>query len=124
MPDRIDEYDVTWETPSKDSSGSMPLGNGDIGLNVWVEESGDVVLLLAKTDAWDENSSLLKLGRVRLKIAPPPDVTRFRQTLRLATGDVEIVIGDVRLIVWADANHPVIHVDAETTAPFELNASL
>jgi len=123
MPDRIDEYDVTWETPSKDSSGSMPLGNGDIGLNVWVEESGDVVLLIAKTDAWDENSSLLKLGRVRLKLSPV-SLTPFRQTLRLRTGDIEIQLGDVRLNVWVDANRSVIVIDAEGDAPFEMSASL
>ena len=28
-----DAYDVVWETPSRDFSGSMPLGNGCIGLN-------------------------------------------------------------------------------------------
>ena len=32
----VDAYDVVWMTPSRDSSGSMPLGNGDIGLNLWV----------------------------------------------------------------------------------------
>jgi len=119
MPDRIDEYDVTWETPSKDSSGSMPLGNGDIGLNVWVEESGDVVLLIAKTDAWDENSSLLKLGRVRLKLSPV-SLTPFRQTLRLRTGDIEIQLGDVRLNVWVDANRSVIVIDADVTSLTEV----
>ncbi len=25
------KYNVVWDTPSKDSSGSMPIGNGDIG---------------------------------------------------------------------------------------------
>jgi hypothetical protein len=29
---------VIWMTPSSDPSGSMPLGNGDIGWNVWVEK--------------------------------------------------------------------------------------
>jgi hypothetical protein len=123
MPPRLDEYDVTWATPSKDSSGSMPLGNGDIGLNVWVEEGGDVVLLIGKTDAWDENSSLLKLGRVRLKVSPL-SLTPFRQTLRLRSGDIVIELGGVRLNVWVDANHPVIVIDAEGESAFEMSASL
>jgi hypothetical protein len=38
---------VVWDTPSRDSSGSMPLGNGDIGLNVWVEEEGDLLFYLS-----------------------------------------------------------------------------
>lgn len=28
---------VVWNTPSRDSAGSTPTGNGDIGLNVWTE---------------------------------------------------------------------------------------
>ncbi len=86
MRERLEKYNVTWDSPSQDSSGSMPLGNGDLGANVWVEPNGDVVVLLAKTDAWDENASLLKLGRVRLKITPNP-LTKdrhFRQTLETA----------------------------------------
>ena len=34
--DPLDRYNVVWRTPSRDSSGSMPLGSGDIGLNLWV----------------------------------------------------------------------------------------
>ena len=45
MIERLNEYDVVWNSPSKDASGSMPLGNGDIGLNVWVEEGEFLVLL-------------------------------------------------------------------------------
>ena len=63
---------IIWTTPSRDSSGSMPLGNGDIGLNVWVEEDGDLLFYLSKTDAWDENARLLKLGRVRVSLTPSP----------------------------------------------------
>ena len=51
----LEDYDVIWDSPSNDSSGSMPLGNGDLGVNAWVEPSGDLVLLLSKTDAWSEN---------------------------------------------------------------------
>ena len=123
MLDRLDEYNVTWDSPSQDSSGSMPLGNGDIGVNVWVEESGDVVLLIGKTDAWDENSSLLKLGRVRLKVLPL-SLAPFRQTLHLRTGEIEIQLGEVRLNVWVDANHPTIVIDAQSEGKFEMSASL
>jgi len=28
---------VVWDTPSRNSSESMPCGGGDIGMNVWVE---------------------------------------------------------------------------------------
>jgi hypothetical protein len=64
-PDLQNPLTLSWTTPSKNSSGSMPLGNGDIGLNVWVEEGGDLLLYIGKCDSWDENGRLLKLGRLR-----------------------------------------------------------
>jgi len=42
---------VVWTSPSRDSSGSMPLGNGELGANVWMEENGELVFLLACGDA-------------------------------------------------------------------------
>ena len=33
---------VVWNTPSRNSSESMPCGGGDIGMNVWVE-NGDIL---------------------------------------------------------------------------------
>jgi hypothetical protein len=39
MIERLDQYNVVWDSPSRDASGSMPIGNGDLGANVWVEES-------------------------------------------------------------------------------------
>src|SRR5438132_10337874 len=88
----VDQDSVVWTSPSKDSSGSMPLGNGDIGLNVWVEESGDLVFYIGKTDAWSEAARLLKLGRVRVRLSPNPFSAGqpFRQTLKLSTGEILI----------------------------------
>jgi hypothetical protein len=98
---------VVWNTPSRDSSGSMPLGNGDIGLNVWVEEEGDLLFYLSKTDAWDENARLLKLGRVRVSLTPNPFTAGadFRQELDLATGTIRISAVPVNAI-FVDATPP------------------
>ena len=68
----IDDCNVIWDSPSKNSLGSMPAGNGDIGINLWVEENGDLLFYLSKTDAWSENARLLKLGKVRLSLSPNP----------------------------------------------------
>jgi alpha-L-fucosidase 2 len=40
--------DVTWDCLGTNENSSMPLGNGDLALNVWTEQNGDIVLLLAK----------------------------------------------------------------------------
>lgn len=122
----LDEYNVTWYSPSRDSSGSMPLGNGDIGLNVWVEESGDIVFYIAKTDAWSETARLLKLGRVRVRLSPNPIVPgqRFIQRLSLRNAEVQIQAGkpeeETRIRLWVDANYPVVRVEAETAKPSEM----
>lgn len=119
MTERLDSYDVRWTSPSQDASGSMPLGNGDLAANIWVEPSGDVLLLLAKSDAWDENSSLLKLGRVRLKLDPIPavGVGQFEQTLRLAKGDIFIRLGTTCLTIWVEAYAPILWIEIDSSAP-------
>uniref|UniRef100_UPI003F7787C9 DUF5703 domain-containing protein n=1 Tax=Verrucomicrobium sp. TaxID=72225 RepID=UPI003F7787C9 len=120
-------YDVTWDSVAWKNSaakpwlGSMPLGNGDLGLNVWVEENGDLVFLIGKTDAWSENGELLKLGRVRLHLAASPLVAKsFRQVLKPEEGAVEVYspADAPRPLyrVWVDANHPVAHVEVRTAS--------
>ena len=126
----VDKYNVVWTTHSGDSSGSMPIGNGDIGLNLWIEKSGDLLFYISKTDSWSENARLLKLGMVRIKLKPALDVTpkSFRWTLELRKGRIVIKAGQEakrkELIVWVDANRPVIHVEAEGAEPFRMEARL
>ena len=128
--DPLDAYNVVWKTPSENSSGSMPLGNGDVGLNVWVEPGGDLLFYISKTDAWSENGRLLKVGRVRVALSPNPFVKGmpFEQTLRLRQGEIAIRAGEGRaqteLRIWADANHPVIRVESLNTSGHELTARL
>ena len=108
-----DKDDITWHSFSKDASGSMPCGGGDIGLNVWVEK-GDVLFYIAKSDAFDENNTLLKLGRVRIHLSPNPFTdAAFSQTLHLADGSIYIkgMLDNrpVQLHLWVDVHRPVIH---------------
>ena len=35
----ISQYDVSWTTQSSGPDASMPCGGGELGLNVWVENS-------------------------------------------------------------------------------------
>jgi hypothetical protein len=105
----------------------MPIGNGDIGLNVWVEPSGDLVFFIGKTDAWDENMRLLKLTKLRLKFDPPLMTTDgFRQELKLLDGVIEIQDRKSLIRIWVDANHPVIQVDAKSLSgqPMAATATL
>lgn len=128
--DPMQASNVVWDSPSKDSSGSMPIGNGDLGANVWVEENGDLLLLLGKTDAWSDVGRLLKLGLVRVRLNPSlvKGGTPFRQELQLRQGQIEIRGGadgsQTVLRVWVDANRPVIHVEGESQQPFQTEVGL
>jgi len=124
--DIIRANDVTWPGLGTNENNSMPLGNGDLAANVWTEPNGDLVLLVAKSDAWTEMGKLVKLGRVRIHLSPNPfvgaaDVT---QTLKLEDGSLEIKSGDNLLTVWADANRPVLHVEAKLPSAASWSASL
>jgi alpha-L-fucosidase 2 len=118
--------DVTWKTLGKDENNSMPIGNGDLAANVWTEQNGVLVLLLAKSDAWSEMGKLLKLGGVRIRIAPNPfaDSVQFMQTLHLEDGSIEIQSGKNVIHVWVDANRPVIHLQAHLDHPAVPDAKL
>lgn len=108
-------YNVVWDSPSADARGSMPAGNGDVGINAWVERSGDLVFYIGKTDAWDENMRLAKVGKVRVRFEPALQTTNgFRQTLNLREGAIEIQNPKTKIRVWVDANHPVVQVDAQS----------
>ena len=117
-------YNVVWNSPSHDTSGTMPLGNGDIGINVWVEEDGDLLFLIGKSDAWDENSINCKLARVRVRLTPNPFAkgNPFQQMLILRKGEVSIIAGPtkatVKFLVWVDANQPVIRLESESGQRF------
>ena len=49
---------VIWNTPSRNSSESMPCGGGDIGMNIWVED-GDVMFYVSRSGTFDENNCQL-----------------------------------------------------------------
>ena len=126
----LDDLNVVWDSPSTDSWGSMPIGNGDIGLNVWVGEDGDLLFYVSKTDSWSENARILKLGRIRVSFTPNPFApgNSFSQELVLRDGVIEIAAGEgdsaVDLRVWVDANHPVIRVQGESAQAIDVAAEL
>lgn len=127
---KLARYNVAWDSPSENANGSMPLGNGDLALNVWVEPNGDLLLLIAKSDAWDESSILLKLGRVRMKMTPNllAGATTFLQTLDLATATITIdatgPAGAASVRVWVDANHPTASINVANSVPTTIEASV
>jgi len=110
-------HNVIWATQSRNSSESMPVGGGDIGVNVWVEV-GEVYLYLSRSGTFDENNTLLKLGRVKLSLSPNPFAGKtFKQELVLKDGYVLISGEDGKLNaqikVWVDVFKPVVNIEIE-----------
>ncbi len=124
----LEKCNVVWESPSRNSLGSMPLGNGDIGMNVWVEENGDLLFFISKTDSWSDAGRLLKLGQVRIRLNPSLAARPFRQELQLQNGQITIQSGAKGLVtklrLWIDANRPVIHIQGESQKNMEAEVSL
>ena len=105
---------LVWTSQSSNSSGSMPCGGHDIGLNVWVER-GDVLMYAAQSGWFDENNTLLKAGRWRLHIDGQPfGGNDFEQRLCLDEGAVYIRGGGVEVRIWVDVEQPVVFVAIES----------
>ena len=130
----VEKYNVVWTTPSEDYNGTMPIGNGDVAANVWVEPNGDLIFYVARGDAWSggtgDGPELLKLGRVRVTLDPPlyKEGAEFRQELDLASGSITVeasMENQKRSIrFWIDANRPVVHVEIDSTVPCNASVAL
>ena len=88
----------------------MPCGGGDVGMNVWVEQ-GDILFYLSRSGCFDENNTLLKLGRFRIHLSKPLNLKTFRQQLVLKDGYCQVTDGQTWVVIWADVEKPVVHVD-------------
>ena len=104
-------YNLTWNSPSGDASGSMPIGNGELAANVWVEQNGDIVFYMSRTDSWSETGELYKLGRVRVSFNPSiVSSSDFIQTLDLGHGRIGLKGSGLDLAFWIDSEQPVIRI--------------
>ena len=124
QPD-LKKYHVLWSGQSSNSSGSMPIGNGDIGANVWVNKEGDVSLLISKTDAFSEIGRLLKIGKIVLRTTPNVlSGANFTQELDLTNGMIIIkaVQGNLQLTLHCrvDANTPSLRIEGSSNIPLQV----
>ena len=107
--------DYVWTTQSQNSSGSMPCGGHDVGMNVWVE-NGDILFYVSKSGMLDENNTLLKAGRFRLNIKGQPfSGTDFEQRLCLNDGAIYIKGKGISIRLWADVYQPKVFVEMNAT---------
>ena len=114
----VTAHAVLWRTPSRDASGSMPIGNGEVGCNVWCEPDGRLCFYVARTDSWSEASRLLKLGKVTVQVRRPVAEEPFVQRLDLRNGTIEVTWGEgerrVTVRLFVDAMADVVHLQGES----------
>ena len=124
---KLAPYNVNWKSQSSGPSGSMPIGNGDIGANVWVDSSGLLQLYISKTDAYSEIGRLLKIGKITIATTPAIlNGASFTQTLDIQTGSINIKATNARkesiyIIIFADANNPTITIIGKASTGISLN---
>lgn len=120
----LKDYNVIWNTQSKNSSESMPVGGGDIGLNVWVEDNV-IYAYFSRSGTFDEHNTFLKLGRLKLELTPNPFTQGdgFKQELVLEDGYVKIEQNGVEVKFWVDVFQPVIHIDVVGKDKIEVQLS-
>jgi len=116
----LNQCSVVWTTPSKNASGSMPLGNGVVGANAWVEENGDLCFYISRVDSWSECERLLKIGKIRITLDPPllpaaSERLEFKQELLLSRGQMRVTVGErpggVELLLFVVPGQPLIIVE-------------
>ena len=132
-------FNPSFSAPSANGpSQNMPVGNGELVANVWVDgvRNGSLALLLGRSDVFSGNVQPLKLGRLRLSLDPNPFegcFTRagqaatppFSQTLDLQRGLLNISAGDVRITVWSDINGAdSVHVQIAAGTPTTVTVAI
>lgn len=120
----LDHYNSVWTSQSKNAAESMPLGGGDIGMNVWVEQ-GNLYFYFSRSGTFDEHNTLLKLGRIKLQLSPNPfeGAEGFRQELKLRDGAMLISQKDTEIKLWVDVFKPIIHMEVNSKRPLKATAS-
>ncbi|XHR31002.1 MAG: DUF5703 domain-containing protein [Chthoniobacteraceae bacterium] len=118
---------LVWTEPGQSSADSVPLGNGDIALNIWQEQDGAVSFYIAKSDAWDAFCRLIKVGQVRIWTEPSSFVsgdTKFDFCPDEGCVRIQSEKENLCLSVRVDANHPIIVAESKGSHPVKLHAEL
>jgi len=126
--DVLDSYNVLWKSQSDNADGSMPVGGGDVGLNVWVQDN-ELLFYIGRSGTFDENNHMLKLGRGRIRLRPNPFRKNglFRQELKLRQGYIEIKGRSQHntaavIKIWVEVFRPVVHLEIYTNKPVLVQA--
>lgn len=112
----ISNFDFKYLGLMDSAMQSVPIGNGDLGANIWYQEDA-LYLLLSKGDAWSELHRLLKTGFLKLSLSPSPFDKNTSLRLSYEDGILYIKAQDMSIKLWVDANAPLYQIEAEGELP-------
>ena len=110
------------------------LGSNQVGLTsmtkffvLMLVYQGNLYFYIAKSGAFDENDSLLKLGRVRLSWSPNPfalEAGSFEQRLLINEGYITFKgANDTLVKLWVDVISSAIHTEVTSSIELEMTAA-
>ncbi len=116
----VKKYNLLFNSPAVGSESSMVLGNGDISANAWVDKRDhNLYFYIGKTDSRDYLDRLLKVGKLKVQFSPNilEDEVSYKQEFHLDKALLTIKTSKGTIMLWVDANNPVIVLQANTSIP-------
>lgn len=102
----LSDYDFRYTGIMKGPMESIPVGNGDLGANIWAEKDG-IYFLLSKTDAFSRLHRLIKTGFLKFTLPNKKAFDTLEFHLSLEEGMLKIKNEDISFEIYADANNPI-----------------
>ena len=125
----VDLYDPMFIGAGGSDRASIPLGNGEVCANVWVEEDG-VHIYLARSDALTELDRTVKLGEFVVSLDPNPflrpEVVTQRLRLRKGTLEITAMLDDapLRISVFIDVKSDAAFVRLHSPKQIDLSVDV
>ncbi len=122
-------YKVAWSSPSTNWNGTMPLGNGELAVNAYLDGAiGRLHLLLARIDAMDELGRHVKIAEVLVDDLPAwTDGVPYLQTLDSERGTLSIAYGSEQnktsVEIWVEVDRPTVVVEVDSANEIAPRAS-
>ncbi len=120
MIDQLKSFDFHFDGPMTDGMQSIPLGNGEMGANIWMEKDGLLRLLFSRTDAWSEACRLIKTGLYTLSLSPNPFKSGAQFHFSLADATLYIRAENTEIRLYMDKNAPCMRLSVSSASPVDV----
>ncbi|MDR1735012.1 MAG: DUF5703 domain-containing protein [Oscillospiraceae bacterium] len=115
------KYNFTYNGLAKGPMDSVPIGNGELGANVWLTEEG-LHILTSRIDALSDMHTILKTAHLLVRFLPGEMFRAHSPAVQLHLEDGTLLVsaGAEWLKVYADANYPVYRLRANVSFVVDL----